>query len=392
MAMDEDTLTPKIAASGDVRADCTRDALRGEEYGEAMNEESYWQAVQTRDAGADGLFFYAVRSTGIYCRPTCPSRRPRRDQVVFFRLPEAAEQAGFRPCRRCHPHEAAHEPQVELIQRACTYIAERAESAPTLEQIGQAVGLSPYHLQRTFKRIMGITPRQYAEACRMGRLKARLKEGDDVTTALYEAGYGSSSRLYEQAPARLGMTPATYRRGGLGAQIGYAITDSPLGRLLVAATERGICFVSLGDDDTALDTALRHEYPAAEIARDTADASAGGPGLHAWVGAILGHLRGQQPHLDLPVDVRATAFQWRVWEALRDIPYGSTRSYRAVAESLGQPSAARAVARACAANPVAIVVPCHRVVGEDGGLRGYRWGAERKRALLAQESGVEDRG
>jgi AraC family transcriptional regulator of adaptative response/methylated-DNA-[protein]-cysteine methyltransferase len=357
-----------------------------------MNEESYWQAVQTRDAGADGLFFYGVRSTGIYCRPTCPSRRPRRDQVVFFALPEAAEQAGFRPCQRCHPHEAAaHEPQVELIQRACTYIAERADSAPTLEQIGQAVGLSPYHLQRTFKRIMGITPRQYAEACRMGRLKARLKEGDDVTTALYEAGYGSSSRLYEQAPARLGMTPATYRRGGLGARIGYAITDSPLGRLLVAATERGICFVSLGDDDTELQAALKREYPAAEIARDPTGSSGDGPGLHAWVGAILGHLRGQQPHLDLPVDVRATAFQWRVWEALRAIPYGSTRSYRAVAESLGQPTAARAVARACATNPVALVVPCHRVVGEDGGLRGYRWGAERKRALLAQESKIEDR-
>ncbi|MFL5800230.1 MAG: bifunctional DNA-binding transcriptional regulator/O6-methylguanine-DNA methyltransferase Ada [Roseiflexaceae bacterium] len=352
-----------------------------------MNEESYWQAVQTRDAGADGLFIYAVRSTGIYCRPTCPSRRPRRDQVVFFGLPEAAEQAGFRPCRRCRPREAsAHEPQVELIQHACQYIDERADSAPTLEEIGQAVGLSPYHLQRTFKRIMGITPRQYAEACRMGRLKERLKEGDDVTTALYEAGYGSSSRLYEQAPGRLGMTPATYRRGGLGARISYTIADSPLGRLLVAATERGICFVSLGDDDTTLDAALRGEYPAAEIARAEVDSSAdAGPGLHAWVGAILGHLRGQQPHLDLPVDVRATAFQLRVWETLRAIPYGSTRSYGAVAESLGQPGAARAVARACATNPVAIVVPCHRVVGEDGGLRGYRWGAERKRALLDRE-------
>jgi AraC family transcriptional regulator of adaptative response/methylated-DNA-[protein]-cysteine methyltransferase len=359
---------------------------------QAMNEESYWQAVQARDAGADGRFLYGVRSTGIYCRPTCPSRRPRRDQVVFFQLPEAAEQAGFRPCRRCNPREAsAHEPQVELIQRACDYIAEHAESTPTLDQIGQAVGLSPYHLQRTFKRIMGITPRQYADSCRMGRLKARLKEGDDVTTALYEAGYGSSSRLYEQAPGQLGMTPATYRRGGLGAQISYTIVDSPLGRLLVAATERGVCFVSLGDDDMALDAALRGEYPAAEIARDEAEPSAG-VGLQAWVGAILSHLRGQQPHLDLPVDVRATAFQWRVWETLRSIPYGSTRSYRAVAEALGQPTAARAVARACATNPVALVIPCHRVVGEDGGLRGYRWGAERKRTLLDQESRIEDRG
>jgi len=351
---------------------------------QAMNEERYWQAVQTRDTGADGLFIYAVRSTGIYCRPTCPSRRPKREQVVFFRLPEAAEQAGFRPCRRCHPRETAiREPQVELIQHTCNYIAEHLDRAPTLDEIGLEVGLSPHHLQRTFKRIMGISPRQYAEACRMGRFKARLKEGDDVTTALYEAGYGSSSRLYEQAPARLGMTPATYRRGGLGARIGYTIASSPLGRLLVGATERGICFVSLGDSDAALEGALADEYPAATIERD-------GVAKGEWVSAILSYLNGEQPHLDLPVDVRATAFQWRVYEALRAIPYGSTRSYRAVAEELGQPGAARAVARACATNPVAIVIPCHRVVGEDGKLHGYRWGLERKRALLAQESQIAD--
>jgi AraC family transcriptional regulator of adaptative response/methylated-DNA-[protein]-cysteine methyltransferase len=234
-----------------------------------MNEEIYWRAVQTRDTGADGLFFYAVRSTGIYCRPTCPSRRPNRDQVVFFQLPEAAEQAGFRACRRCHPDEAAvREPQVELVQRACRYIAEHPDCAPTLDEIGRAVGLSPHHLQRTFKRIMGITPRQYADACRMGRFKVRLQQGDDVTTALYEAGYGSSSRLYEQAPARLGMTPATYRRGGVGTRIDYTIADSALGRLLVAATERGVCFVSLGDTDAELEAALASEYPSAEITRD----------------------------------------------------------------------------------------------------------------------------
>ncbi|HEX5690118.1 MAG TPA: bifunctional DNA-binding transcriptional regulator/O6-methylguanine-DNA methyltransferase Ada [Roseiflexaceae bacterium] len=356
-----------------------------------MNEEGYWQAIQARDTSADGMFIYAVRSTGIYCRPTCPSRRPNREQVVFFQLPAAAERAGFRPCRRCHPDEAAlREPQVELIQRACHYIAERLDSAPTLEDIGREVGLSPHHLQRTFKRIMGITPRQYADACRLGQFKARLKEGDDVTTALYEAGYGSSSRLYEQAPARLGMTPATYRRGGLGAQIEYTIADSPLGRLLVAATERGVCFVSLGDADADLEAALRSEYPAATIeANSNAGDSDVESGLHGWVKAILQHLEGQLPHLDLPVDVQATAFQWRVWEALRAIPYGDTRSYRAVAEALGQPTAARAVARACATNPVALVIPCHRVVGEDGGLRGYRWGAERKRALLEQEANGE---
>jgi AraC family transcriptional regulator of adaptative response/methylated-DNA-[protein]-cysteine methyltransferase len=348
---------------------------------QAMNEESYWQAVQSRDVSADGLFFYAVRSTGIYCRPTCPSRRPNRDQVMFFRLPEAAEQAGFRACQRCHPRNATpHDPQVELIGRACRYIAEHVERAPTLEEIGQAVGLSPHHLQRTFKRVMGITPRQYAEACRVDRLKTRLKQGDNVTTALYEAGYGSSSRLYEQAPARLGMTPATYRRGGLGARIGYTIANTRLGRLLVAATERGICFVSLGDDDAVLEAALASEYSAAEITRDHGDE------LSEWIEAILSYLDGEEPHLDLPLDIQATAFQWRVYEALRAIPYGSTRSYRAVAEALGQPTAARAVARACATNPVALVVPCHRVIGEDGGLRGYRWGVERKRALLDQES------
>jgi AraC family transcriptional regulator of adaptative response/methylated-DNA-[protein]-cysteine methyltransferase len=346
-----------------------------------MNEETFWQAVQARDASADGLFIYAVRSTGIYCRPTCPSRRPNRDQVMFFPLPEAAEQAGFRACRRCQPRSATpHDPQVELIGRACRYIAEHVECTPTLEQVGQAVGLSPHHLQRTFKRMMGITPRQYAEACRVERLKTRLRHGDTVTTALYEAGYGSSSRLYERAPARLGMTPATYRRGGQGARIGYTIAATRLGRLLVAATESGICFVSLGDDDAALAAALAGEYPAAEIAR------APGKELSEWVDAILSYLDGEEPHLDLPLDIQATAFQWRVYEALRAIPYGSTRSYRAVAEALGQPTAARAVARACATNPVALVVPCHRVIGEDGGMRGYRWGVERKQALLDQES------
>jgi AraC family transcriptional regulator of adaptative response/methylated-DNA-[protein]-cysteine methyltransferase len=223
-----------------------------------------------------------------------------------------------------------------------------------------------------------MTPRQNAEACRLDRLKARLKEGDNVTTALYEAGYSSSSRLYEQAPERLGMTPATYRRGGAGARISYTIGDSPLGRLLVAATERGLCFVSLGDADAPLEGALAGEYPAAALERDDGR-------LGAWLGAIAHHLSGEQPQLDLPLDVRATAFQWRVWEALKAIPYGDTRTYRQIAEALGDRKAARAVGRACATNPVAVVIPCHRAVREDGGMGGYRWGLERKRALLAQE-------
>ncbi len=345
-----------------------------------MHEETYWQAVLTRDKHSDGTFVYAVRSTGIYCNPSCAARRPRREQVVFFPQPEAAEQAGYRACRRCRPQEASvYQLQLEVVQHACHYIETHLEGPLTLEALGKEVSVSPYHLQRIFKRIMGITPRQYAQAYRLGQLKQQLKEGETVTTALYNTGYGSSSRLYEQAPAQLGMTPAAYRQGGKSMHIGYAIVDCPLGRLLIAATEKGICAVSLGDSDAVLETALHSEYPAAEIQRD-------GVELSQWVSTLLNHLNGQQPQLDLPIDVQATAFQWRVWQALRAIPYGSTRSYSQVAQALGDPKATRAVARACASNPVAIVVPCHRVVREDGKLGGYRWGLERKQRLLAQEA------
>ena len=345
-----------------------------------MHEETYWQAVLTRDKHSDGTFVYAVRSTGIYCNPSCAARRPRREQVVFFPQPEAAEQAGYRACRRCRPQEASvYQLQLEVVQHACHYIETHLEGPLTLEALGKEVSVSPYHLQRVFKRIMGITPRQYAQAYRLGQLKQQLKEGETVTTALYNTGYGSSSRLYEQAPAQLGMTPAAYRQGGKSMHIGYAIVDCPLGRLLIAATEKGICAVSLGDSDAVLETALHSEYPAAEIQRD-------GVALSQWVSTLLNHLNGQQPQLDLPIDVQATAFQWRVWQALRAIPYGSTRSYSQVAQALGDPKATRAVARACASNPVAIVVPCHRVVREDGKLGGYRWGLERKQRLLAQEA------
>ena len=345
-----------------------------------MLEEKYWQAVLTRDNRSDGTFVYAVRSTGIYCNPSCSARRPRREQVIFFPQPEAAEQAGFRACRRCRPQEASvYELQAEMVQRACRYIETHLEGPLTLGALGKEVSVSPYHLQRVFKRIMGITPRQYAQAYRLGQLKQQLKEGETVTTALYNTGYGSSSRLYEQAPAQLGMTPAAYRRGGKSVHIGYTIVDCSLGRLLIAATEKGICSICLGDSDADLETALFSEYPAAEIQRD-------GVELSQWVNTLLNHLNGQQPQLNLPIDVQATAFQWRVWESLRAIPYGSTRSYGEIAQELGDPKAARAVARACATNPVAIVVPCHRVVREDGSLGGYRWGLERKRQLLAQES------
>ncbi len=345
------------------------------------DEERHWQSVLARDAEAEGAFVYAVRTTGIYCRPTCPARRPRRENVAFFALPEAAEQAGFRACRRCHPEQAVvRDPQIAVVQRVCRAIAANPEEPPTLASLGAEVGLSPFHMQRTFKRVMGITPRQYADACRMDRLKGELRKGEAVTSALYGAGYGSPSRLYERAPAQLGMTPAVYRRGGAGMRIHYTVAPCPLGLLLVAATERGICAITLGDADDALADGLKREYPAAAIARDES-------GLDNAVEAIICHLHGQEPHLDLPLDVQATAFQWRVWEALQAIPYGSTRSYGEIARAIGQPTAARAVAQACATNRVALAIPCHRVVRDNGDVGGYRWGIERKRTLLAQEAG-----
>lgn len=344
-----------------------------------MHEDRYWQAVLTRDHRSDGAFLYAVRSTGIYCKPSCPSRRPRREQVVFFSIPQEAEKAGFRPCRRCHPQgRAENDPQVELVQDVCRYIETHSEEPLTLESMSEQVHISPYHLQRVFKRVMGITPRQYVQACRIEHLKTQIKEGAAVTSALYEAGYGSSSRLYEQAPAHFGMTPTAYRRGGQGMFIHYTIVDCPLGRLLVAATERGLCAVSLGNDDAELEAVLFTEYPAASIQRDENN-------LSSWVNALLRHLSGQQPHLDLPLDIQATAFQRRVWEELRAIPYGQTCSYSKIAERIGDTKKARAVALACANNPVAIVIPCHRVVRNDGNIGGYRWGVERKQMLLAQE-------
>ncbi|MFN8499113.1 MAG: bifunctional DNA-binding transcriptional regulator/O6-methylguanine-DNA methyltransferase Ada [Anaerolineae bacterium] len=345
-----------------------------------MHEDTYWQAVQTRDSAFDGQFVYGVRSTGIYCRPTCPSRRPRRDNVAFFSAAAEAERQGFRACRRCNPRgDDAPNPHAALVQDICRYIDAHLDEALTLEALGGQFHLSPYHLQRTFKAVMGISPRQYAEARRLDAVKVGLREEETVSMALYEAGYGSTRGLYERSSSQLGMTPGAYRRGGQGMVIHTAIVDSPLGRLLIGATERGVCSVCLGDEDTKLTAALRAEYPAAHIEED-------GLAMDEVVAAFLRYLAGQTPSLDLPVDVQATAFQWRVWQALRAIPAGETRSYSDVAEAIGQPTAARAVARACATNPVALVVPCHRVVREDGGMGGYRWGVERKRALLEQEA------
>jgi AraC family transcriptional regulator of adaptative response/methylated-DNA-[protein]-cysteine methyltransferase len=344
---------------------------------EPLTDEERWAAFESRDARYDGQFVVGVRSTGIYCRPSCPARRPLRQNVVFYPLGDVAEREGYRPCRRCRPEEVSA--QARAVEQASRYIEEHLDRNVTLDELGEAVGLSPHHLQRTFKRLLGVSPRAYADALRLGTVKSELRERD-VTTALYEAGYGSSSRLYERAPGQLGMTPGTYRRGGQGMQIGYTIVDSRLGRLLVGATEHGVSAIYLGDDDAELEATLRAEYPAAEIVRDTG-------GLDGWVAAIVAHLAGQQPHLDLPIDVQTTAFKRRVWEALREIPYGTTRGYAEIARQIGQPTAVRAVASACATNPVALVVPCHRVVRSDGAPGGYRWGSERKAALLAQERG-----
>ncbi|MDE3109128.1 MAG: bifunctional DNA-binding transcriptional regulator/O6-methylguanine-DNA methyltransferase Ada [Acidobacteriota bacterium] len=367
----------------------------------SKERHSLWEAVRSRNAAADGAFVYAVRSTGVYCRPSCAARKPQVANVRFFRSPASAERAGFRPCRRCKPGIAKiDDPKLEIVARVCRLIESHvasdgtgsADGQPrmTLAELGAAAGISADQLERAFHRAIGISPRQYEDALRMRRLKSRLRKGDDVTTALYEAGFGSSSRLYERAPSQLGMTPGEYGRGGAGMTIRYTIANSPLGRLLVAGTARGISALYLSDSDGVLRDALRKEYPGAELVSDAADSGNAGS-LGKWVNQIVDHLRGREPHLDLPTDVRATAFQRRVWEALRKIPYGATRTYSEVARAIGQPSAVRAVAHACATNPTAVVVPCHRVVGKDGKLAGYRWGINRKKKLLETESKAAER-
>lgn len=350
---------------------------------QAIDEEIRWRAVQTRDAKFNGIFVYGVRSTGIYCKPSCASRKPRRERVAFFSSCEDAEAAGFRACRRCQPQNiSARTPQTEMVIRACRLIEESTDDSISLAKLGAELGISPHHLQRTFKSITGVTPRQYAAAHRLEQFKAQIRRGEGVTNAMYDAGYGSSSRLYEKAPEQLGMTPKTYARGGRGMNINYTIADSPLGKLLVATTERGICAVTLGDSEAELEVSLASEYPNAEIHHN-------GNGMSEKIEHLLAYIAGDERQLDLPLDLQATAFQLSVWEELRRIPYGSTRSYREVAEGLGQPQAVRAVARACATNPVALVTPCHRVVKQDGSLSGYRWGVERKAKLLAREQAVK---
>ncbi len=344
-----------------------------------MMNEVQWQRVLARDARFDGAFVYAVKSTGVYCRPSCPSRRPSRRHVEFFSSPELAERSGFRACRRCEPRNPrAIDRTVAEVVRACR-AAEASDDINTVGALAACIATSEFQLHRMFKRVLGISPKQYLDACRVRRLKSELRQSD-VTTALYAAGYGSSSRLYERSNQQLGMTPRTFAQGGKGVRVSYAVAPCALGQVLVAATERGVCSIQFGNSEPELAAALRDALPFAEI--EAAPAS-----VARYLQQVVEHVSGTRPHLDVPLDIAATAFQHRVWQALREIPYGSTRSYGEIARAIGEPSASRAVARACASNPVALAIPCHRVVRGDGDISGYRWGMERKRKLLAMERG-----
>jgi len=336
----------------------------------------YWRATLARDASADGTFVLAVRSTHIYCRPSCPARRPLRRNVIFFRTREEAEKQGYRPCLRCRPNETAA--SVALVTRAARYLAQSQEEGVRLSELARKLNSNAGTLRRAFRQVTGLAPRELAEALRVKRFKNLLRGGKNITDALYETGYGSSSRVYERSNAQLGMTPATYRKGGKGMKIEYTIAKSPLGTVLVATTERGVSAVYLGDAQNKLVAELREEYPRAEI-------SPAGGGVQRWVREIVQRMEGRPAQVELPLDLQATAFQRRVWQELRRIPRGATRTYSQVARALGRPKAVRAVARACATNPVSVVVPCHRVVREDGSLAGYRWGLSRKEQLLALE-------
>ena len=344
-----------------------------------IDPELAWRLVRDRNRDHDGDFVYAVRTTGIYCRPSCPSRRPKRENVDFYPQPVDAERAGFRACRRCRP-ENALSPAAQLVERAVELLeVDDPDAITTLEALAEALDASPSHLRRTFKRVLGLSPAGYASARRWQRLSELLGEETSVTDAIYAAGFGSGSRVYESAHSALGMTPDTVRRGGQGMTIHFSVVDCELGRLLVATTDRGLCAVALGDHDLQLENDLRQRFPKATI--EGADRAS-----RELVDQVVAHCQGEAPATELPLDLRGTAFQLKVWQELRRIPKGQTRTYTEVAQALGAPRSARAVARACATNPVAVVVPCHRVVRADGGLGGYRWGLERKAKLLDRES------
>jgi AraC family transcriptional regulator of adaptative response/methylated-DNA-[protein]-cysteine methyltransferase len=343
-----------------------------------LSDETRWQAVVDRDASLDGTFVFAVSSTGIFCRPSCPAKRARRENVRFFDHAAAAEQAGYRACLRCRPKAADGNPQSAMVRAICRYIEQHIEDRLTLGLLGKEFRLSPFHLQRTFKAVLGVSPKAYIDACRLRQVKQNLQAGHNVTTSLYAAGYGSSSRLYERTAGQLGMTPEKYRRGALAAIVRYTTARSPLGRMLIAATDKGICAIQFADTDAELQQGLMREFPFAVRKRDD-------EAMAQWKLSLERLIDGEESNRSLPLDIRATAFQRKVWEHLQKIPRGETRSYSEVARKIGMPKATRAVARACATNPVAVAIPCHRVVRQGGELGGYRWGIERKEQLLAME-------
>jgi AraC family transcriptional regulator, regulatory protein of adaptative response / methylated-DNA-[protein]-cysteine methyltransferase len=343
-----------------------------------LDFEKCWTAVEGRDAGGDGSFFYGVKTTGVYCRPGCASRRPLRANAVFFETIAAAETAGFRACKRCRPTDASTASRhIAAIEKACALLR-TTETVPSLAELADAACISRFHFHRVFKQITGVTPRDYARSHRLGRLGEKLDSGQPIAASIYASGFGSSSRAYEAAPDGLGMTPGARRRAGGGETIRFVTVPTPLGWALVAATKRGICMTALGDDRDNLAAALRQRFALAEVIAEDA-------GLKEWADRIVRFITAPEQNLDLPLDIRGTAFQARVWRALQKIPLGRTASYSEIARALGQPKAVRAVAQACAANNLALLVPCHRVIREDGDLAGYRWGLERKRALIERE-------
>jgi len=343
-----------------------------------LDFEQCWAALEKRDGAAAGRFLYGVRTTGVFCRPGCTSRLPLRRNTVFFETIAEAESAGLRPCKRCRPADgSAAARHVAAIEKACALLR-TSETIPSLAELADAACISRYHFHRVFKQITGVTPRDYARSHRLGRLGEKLDAGQPITASIYASGFGSSSRAYEMAPAGLGMTPGKRRRGGSGETIRFVTVVTPLGWALVAATPRGICMTALGDDRDSLAAALQERFPRAELVPEDA-------GLRQWADRIVRFITAPERNLDLPLDIRGTAFQARVWRALRKIPLGKTASYTEIAAALGQPKAVRAVAQACAANKLALIVPCHRVIRSDGELGGYRWGLERKRELLSRE-------